>query len=163
MKSEDTIARLRREHFIRHRSIQEISRELNVSQNTVRKILRCGATEFQYEREVHPLPIASSSVKMVPLLLKMLVPLYAARPSIIPGIMCRFWPSNRGATVQSELAQWCARTVTNRLRSTNEKDCSCSPRKARSSASLLAAFLRRVGRRLRGKRTLSIYSYHYLY
>ena len=56
MKSVDTIARVRREHFIRHRSIREISRELNVSRNTVRKILRSGATEFQYEREVQPLP-----------------------------------------------------------------------------------------------------------
>jgi DNA-binding transcriptional regulator LsrR (DeoR family) len=52
MKSVDTIARVRREHFIRHRSIREISRELNVSRNTVRKILRSGVTEFQYEREV---------------------------------------------------------------------------------------------------------------
>ena len=56
MKSVDTIARVRREHFIRHRSIREISRDLNVSCNTVRKILRSGATEFQYEREVQPLP-----------------------------------------------------------------------------------------------------------
>ncbi len=56
MKSVDTIARVRREHFIRHRSIREISRDLNVSRNTVRKILRSGATEFQYEREIQPLP-----------------------------------------------------------------------------------------------------------
>jgi transposase len=56
MKSVDTIARVRREYFIRHRSIREISRDLNVSRNTVRKILRSGATEFQYEREVQPLP-----------------------------------------------------------------------------------------------------------
>ena len=56
MKSVDTIARVRREHFIRHRSIREISRDLNVSRNTVRKILRSGATEFQYAREVQPLP-----------------------------------------------------------------------------------------------------------
>ena len=56
MKGVDTIARVRREHFIRHRSVREISRDLNVSRNTVRKILRSGATEFQYEREVQPLP-----------------------------------------------------------------------------------------------------------
>ena len=58
MKSVDTIARVRREHFVRHRSIREISRDLNVSRNTVRKILRSGATEFQYEREVQPLPMS---------------------------------------------------------------------------------------------------------
>jgi transposase len=56
MKSVDTIARVRREHFIRHRSIREISRDLNVSRNTARKILRSGSTEFQYEREVQSLP-----------------------------------------------------------------------------------------------------------
>jgi hypothetical protein len=56
MKSVDTTARVRREHFIRHRFIHEISRALNVSRNTVSKILRSGAIEFQYERKVQPLP-----------------------------------------------------------------------------------------------------------
>ena len=57
MKGVDTIARVRREHFVRHRSIREISRDLHVSRNTVRKILRSEATEFHYEREVQPLPM----------------------------------------------------------------------------------------------------------
>lgn len=52
----DTIARIRREHFVRGRSIKEIARELHVSRNTVRKVLRSGATAFEYEREVQPLP-----------------------------------------------------------------------------------------------------------
>ena len=56
MKGLDTIARVRREHFVRHRSIKEICRELHVSRNTVRKILRSEATEFQYAREVQPFP-----------------------------------------------------------------------------------------------------------
>ncbi|MFG1466756.1 IS21 family transposase, partial [Xanthobacter sp. DSM 24535] len=34
----------------------EIVRELHVSRNTVRKVLRTGATAFSYEREVQPLP-----------------------------------------------------------------------------------------------------------
>ena len=55
MKGVDTIARVRREHFVRHRSIREISRDLHLSRNTVRKILRSEATEFHYEREVQPL------------------------------------------------------------------------------------------------------------
>jgi hypothetical protein len=38
-------------------SLWEISRDLHVSRNTVRKILRSEATEFHYEREVQPLPI----------------------------------------------------------------------------------------------------------
>ena len=38
------------------RTIKEIVRELYVSRNTVRKVLRSGATEFSYEREVQPRP-----------------------------------------------------------------------------------------------------------
>src|SRR4026207_1985646 len=56
MKGVDTIARIRREVFVRGRGIKEIVRELHVSRNTVRKVLRSGATEFTYEREVQPLP-----------------------------------------------------------------------------------------------------------
>ena len=56
MKGVDTIARIRREFFARGRTIREIVRELHVSRNTVRKVLRSGATEFSYEREVQPLP-----------------------------------------------------------------------------------------------------------
>jgi transposase len=56
MKGVDTIARVRREHFVRGRSIREISRDLHVSRNTVRKILRSGETQFSYARDVQPLP-----------------------------------------------------------------------------------------------------------
>ena len=48
MKGVDTIARVRREFFVRGKSIKEISRDLHVSRNTVRKILRSEATSFQY-------------------------------------------------------------------------------------------------------------------
>ncbi len=56
MKSVDTIARIRREYFVRGKSIKQIVRELHVSRNTVRKVLRSDATEFVYERDVQPLP-----------------------------------------------------------------------------------------------------------
>ena len=56
MKGVDTIARIRREFFVRGKTIKEIVRELHVSRNTVRKVLRSGATAFAYEREVQPLP-----------------------------------------------------------------------------------------------------------
>jgi len=56
MKGVDTIARVRREFFGRGRTIKQIVRDLNISRNTVRKILRSGATAFSYEREVQPLP-----------------------------------------------------------------------------------------------------------
>jgi transposase len=54
MKGVDTIARVRREFFVRGRTIKEIVRDLHVSRNTVRKILRSGASEFTYERENQP-------------------------------------------------------------------------------------------------------------
>ena len=56
MKSVDTIARIRREYFVRGKPIKQIVRELHVSRNTVRKVLRSDATEFSYERDVQPLP-----------------------------------------------------------------------------------------------------------
>jgi transposase len=56
MKGVDTIARIRREFFIRGRPIKEIVRELHVSRNTVRKVVRSGATALTYERDVQPLP-----------------------------------------------------------------------------------------------------------
>src|SRR3974377_2091803 len=52
----ETIGRIRREHFVKGKSIKEIVRDLKVSRNTVRKVLRSGATCFDYAREVQPLP-----------------------------------------------------------------------------------------------------------
>src|SRR5260221_14356359 len=52
----ETIARIRREHFIKGKTIKEIARDLKVSRNTVRKVLRSGETSFEYEREVQPRP-----------------------------------------------------------------------------------------------------------
>ena len=52
----ETIGRIRREHFIKGRSIKEIVRKLKVSRNTVRKVLRSGATAIEYARAVQPRP-----------------------------------------------------------------------------------------------------------
>jgi len=52
----ETVARIRREFFVKGKPIKEIVRELGVSRNTVRKVLRSGATAFSYERTVQPLP-----------------------------------------------------------------------------------------------------------
>ena len=52
----ETIARIRREHFIKGKTIKEIARDLKVSRNTVRKVLRSGETSFEYERLVQPRP-----------------------------------------------------------------------------------------------------------
>jgi transposase len=52
----ETIARIRREHFIKGKTIKEIARDLKVSRNTVRKVLRSAETAFEYERVVQPRP-----------------------------------------------------------------------------------------------------------
>lgn len=52
----ETVARIRREFFVMGKSIKEIVRDLGVSRNTVRKVLRSGETAFAYERNVRPLP-----------------------------------------------------------------------------------------------------------
>src|ERR1700716_3495476 len=52
----ETIARIRREHFIKGKTIKEIARDLKGSRNTVRKVLRSGETSFEYERVVQPRP-----------------------------------------------------------------------------------------------------------
>ena len=52
----ETIGRIRRAHRIKGKSIREIARDLKVSRNTVRKVLRSGATSFEYMRVVQPRP-----------------------------------------------------------------------------------------------------------
>ena len=52
----ETVARIRRAHFVQGKGIKEIARELGIARNTVRKVLRSGETAFAYEREVQPRP-----------------------------------------------------------------------------------------------------------
>jgi len=52
----ETIAKIRRAHFVQGKPIKAICRELRVSRKVVRKILRSEATEFHYEREEQPRP-----------------------------------------------------------------------------------------------------------
>jgi transposase len=56
LKRVDTIARVRRAFYVQGWSVKRIVRELHVSRNTVRKILRSDETEFSYERERQPMP-----------------------------------------------------------------------------------------------------------
>src|SRR5205809_4100555 len=56
MLTVETIGRIRREHFLKGKTITETGRALRVSRNTVRKVLRSGETSFEYEREVQPRP-----------------------------------------------------------------------------------------------------------
>src|ERR1700680_1540969 len=52
----ETIGRIRREHFVQGKTIREIARDLKLSRNTVRKVLRSAETAFSYGREVQPRP-----------------------------------------------------------------------------------------------------------
>ena len=52
----ETIARIRREHFVKGKTIKEIVRDLKVSRNTVRRVLRSEETAFEYERVRQPKP-----------------------------------------------------------------------------------------------------------
>ncbi|QXX76657.1 hypothetical protein MHY1_p00179 (plasmid) [Methylovirgula sp. HY1] len=52
----ETISRIRREHFIKGKTIKEIARDLKISRNTVRRVLRSEETSPSYERTVQPRP-----------------------------------------------------------------------------------------------------------
>lgn len=52
----ETIAKIRRHYFSEGKKIKEISRELRLSRNTVRKVIRSGATEHSYSRESQSYP-----------------------------------------------------------------------------------------------------------
>jgi orotate phosphoribosyltransferase-like protein len=56
LKRVDTIARVRRAFHVQGWSMKKIVRDLHVSRNTVRKILRSDETDFSYERERQPMP-----------------------------------------------------------------------------------------------------------
>jgi transposase len=52
----ETIARIRRAHFVQGKTIKAISREFGIARNTIRRILRSGETSFAYQRDVQPRP-----------------------------------------------------------------------------------------------------------
>ena len=54
MTGVETIARIQFEHFQNCKGIKRIARELGIARDTVRKVLRSGAPEFSYKREVQP-------------------------------------------------------------------------------------------------------------
>jgi len=52
----ETIGRVRHAFYVKGRSIKRIARELRLSRNTVRSIVRGGETECSYSRQTQPLP-----------------------------------------------------------------------------------------------------------
>lgn len=53
----ETIAKIRRLYYVQNKGIREISRELNLSKNTVKKVIRENKTSKSYERKKQILPI----------------------------------------------------------------------------------------------------------
>ena len=56
MLNVETIRKVRQAHFRDGKGIREISRDLNLSRNTVRNIIRSGITDQKYERTAQPHP-----------------------------------------------------------------------------------------------------------
>ena len=52
----ETIARIRRDHLVKGVPIKKLARDLRVSKNTIRKVVRGDATAHTYERTIQPLP-----------------------------------------------------------------------------------------------------------
>ena len=52
----ETIAKIRRAHFVQGKPIKQICREMNLSRKAVRKVLRSDETAFVYKRDVQPRP-----------------------------------------------------------------------------------------------------------
>lgn len=56
MVTVETIGRVRHAFHVKGRSIKRIARELRLSRNTVRSIVRSDETERSYQRQAQPLP-----------------------------------------------------------------------------------------------------------
>ena len=52
----ETIARIRRDHLVKGVPIKKIARDLRVSKNTIRKVVRGDETSHTYERKIQPMP-----------------------------------------------------------------------------------------------------------
>ena len=61
----ETIAKIRRYYFVEGRSIKKISKDLNISRNTVRKIIRSGKTQHEYSRKNQPHPRLGPYLKIL--------------------------------------------------------------------------------------------------
>ena len=52
----ETIARIRRDHLVKGVPIKKLARDLRVSRNTIRKVVRGDATSHTYEHTLQPMP-----------------------------------------------------------------------------------------------------------
>lgn len=61
----ETIRKIRQAHFRDGKKIREIARELNLSRNTVRNIIRSGITDQKYARSAQPHPKLGSFIDLL--------------------------------------------------------------------------------------------------
>jgi transposase len=66
----ETVAKVRRAHFVQGKPIKQICRELQLSRKTVRKVLRSDETAFEYRREFQPHPKLGAWVEALDEMLK---------------------------------------------------------------------------------------------
>jgi transposase len=59
----ETVAKIRRHHFILGKGIKRTARDLGVSKNTVKKAVREGAEAFSYKRQSQPRPRLAPHIK----------------------------------------------------------------------------------------------------
>ena len=52
----ETIARIRRDHLVKGVPIKKLARDLRVSRNTIRKVVRGDATSHTYAHKIQPMP-----------------------------------------------------------------------------------------------------------
>ena len=52
----ETIAQIRRDHLVRGVPVKKIARDLRVSKNTVRKVVRGDEISYSYARKIQPMP-----------------------------------------------------------------------------------------------------------
>jgi transposase len=70
MVTVETIGRVRQAYLVKGKRIKAIARELRLSRNTVRRIVRSGETEHRYERREQPLPQLGDHVAALEALLE---------------------------------------------------------------------------------------------
>ncbi len=70
MVTVETIGRVRQAYLVKGKKIKAIARELRLSRNTVRRIVRSGETEHLYERREQPLPQLGAHVAALEALLE---------------------------------------------------------------------------------------------
>ncbi len=107
----ETIARIRRDHLVKGVPIKKIARDLRVSKNTVRKVVRGDETSSSYARKIQPMPKLGPWVAMMTKL--KLAGMRTAYDDILADGLKRRHPVQQiiGALLKAEIADKTARSI----------------------------------------------------